>query len=219
MSDLHCVFGLKPPESKQQEYYSAQKVGLPPIHEIAPKVHKSALSAQRVHFCTLLGALSGIGGNPTFCVDKGFCCLGSVARTETHKTCNSLVRNDTSSLCNIKFGRFSWWPVNSKNKLRLGRLTAGEEISEVLKNGWGAGKGQIKTLQMGSQHPSPNLGVPNLVVSNLQVVCDFYPEALFCSVLHPFALVRALRLLCTRLYVFLRLFAYFCVQPRLERPP
>ena len=46
---------------------------------------------------------------------------------------------------------------------------------------------------------------PNLVVSNL-VVCNFCAEALFCTLLRPFAL-------------FCRLaFVLFCVRPRLERP-
>ena len=34
---------------------------------------------QKVRFCTLLGALSGIGGNPTFCIDECFYSLCSVS--------------------------------------------------------------------------------------------------------------------------------------------
>ena len=48
-------------------------MGFPPIPERAPKSVQSrtfcAKSVQKVRFCTLLGALSGIGGNPAFCAD------------------------------------------------------------------------------------------------------------------------------------------------------
>ena len=47
------------------------------------------LFAQKVRFCSLLGALSGIGGNSTFRADKLFGDFGSVARTEILKTKSS----------------------------------------------------------------------------------------------------------------------------------
>ena len=50
------------------------------------KVCKAAPFGQKeVRLCTLLGALSGIGGNPTFCADYLVGDFGSVARTEIHK--------------------------------------------------------------------------------------------------------------------------------------
>ena len=60
---------------------------------------------------------------------------------------------------------------------------------------------------------------PNLVVLNL-VVCNFYAEALFCTLLRPLALfcvhlrLRSFALICA----LLRAFACFCVRPRLEWP-
>ena len=52
---------------------------------------------------------------------------------------------------------------------------------------------------------------PNLVVSNL-AVCNFHAEALFCTLLRPFALFCGLAS-----HAPLRSFACFCVRPRLER--
>ena len=46
--------------------YSAQEVGFPLIPERAPESVQNQLVAQKRRFCALLGALSGIGGNPTF---------------------------------------------------------------------------------------------------------------------------------------------------------
>ena len=48
----------------------------PPIPERAPRSVQNARfcakSVQKVRFCTLLGTLSGIGGNPTYCTDDFF---------------------------------------------------------------------------------------------------------------------------------------------------
>ena len=61
-------------------------MGFPPIPERAPKSAQNrtffTLFVQKVRFCTLLGALSGVGGNPTFCADELFGDFDSVARTE-----------------------------------------------------------------------------------------------------------------------------------------
>ena len=51
------------PQSRNRQIINLhKKVGFPPTPE-------RALLAQKVRFCTLLGALSGIGGNPTFRAD------------------------------------------------------------------------------------------------------------------------------------------------------
>ena len=52
-------------------------------------------------------------------------------------------------------------------------------------------------------------GVPNLVVSNLDIVCNFYAEALFCALLRSFALFcgLAFAMFCAHL----RSFARICV--------
>ena len=42
--------------------------------------------AKKMWFWALLGILSGFGGNPTFCADDCSCSLGSVARTDFHKS-------------------------------------------------------------------------------------------------------------------------------------
>ena len=74
---LDCEFQFEPqsPNYKRNKK-SAQEVGFPPIPERAPEECKTAFcakkSTQKVRFCTLLGALAGIGGDPTFCEDFFF---------------------------------------------------------------------------------------------------------------------------------------------------
>ena len=64
------------------------KSGFPPIPERAPKSAQSrtfcAKSVQQVRLCTLLGALSGTGGNPTFCADLVFFAISALWRTAIH---------------------------------------------------------------------------------------------------------------------------------------
>ena len=71
--DLFLWISVRATEPKLPKNLSAQKVGFPPIPERAPKSVQNrtfcAKSVQKVRYCTLLGALSGIGGNPTFCAD------------------------------------------------------------------------------------------------------------------------------------------------------
>ena len=70
----------------QLKHLSAQKVGSPTIPEIATRSAQNRVScALLARFCAALGALSGIGGNPTFCADECSRCLRSVARLEKHK--------------------------------------------------------------------------------------------------------------------------------------
>ena len=78
------------PQSQNPQIIHLRKSGVPPIPERAPESVQNrtfcTLFVQKVQFCTLSGALSGIGGNPTFCAGELLGDFGSVARTEVHNS-------------------------------------------------------------------------------------------------------------------------------------
>ena len=72
----------EPQEPKSPNNQFAEKVGFPPIPERAPKSVQNRTFctpfAQKVRSCILSGALSGIGGNPTFSADKNYLAISAL---------------------------------------------------------------------------------------------------------------------------------------------
>ena len=82
------TFPVEPQSRNGKNINLRKKWGFRRFQKESQKMQKSAgkphFSRKKCAKSAVLGTLSGIGGNPTFCADLCFCSLGSKARQEIH---------------------------------------------------------------------------------------------------------------------------------------